>query len=529
MSFLKKHAALSARKDFLSSVKANDLPSKKPSVIVVNSSETPFEGFKKLVQNNILSAPVYSEETKQYTGFLDMKDLVSFVIYVVDDQQSSAPNNLEDIVLSGLKLFKAPVDGVTVTCEHPNDSIILLNDTDLSRRRPFHCIQSTDSLMKVMEVLAKGAHRVALLDEQGQITKIVSQSSVIQFLSKNVRDKISHLGGKMSSSIDELNLGSKPVLTVSHVDAASEVFRLMERKNKSNVAVVDINGRLIGNTSSSDIKSFIRTPSLDMLRIPITDFLKTIRNESEIDIHAPVIAVSPKDKMAMLIHKLASTGVHKIFVADEHNGYKPERIVSIIDIVRELCICYLWAFTASLGLRDDEFNKNVGKAKHALILFSHILRTNYVSYTISMHSRFFCLIALFFLFSYTSASRVSFQLEYDTRLNYCSNACPKENRGCVWECISSGCNRLVFRGNHNQQLESGEVDKRENRFQECTIHEIAAQHKAVALPGGTFAYNGASQPGSVFSGLCSSWWTTILLVVISFISAIACFPENNYH
>lgn len=79
----------------------------------IESSDLP----QKLVQNNILSAPVWSEDTKQYTGFMDMKDLVSFVVYVDDDQNSSAPNNLEDIVTTGLKSFAVPVDGVTVTCE----------------------------------------------------------------------------------------------------------------------------------------------------------------------------------------------------------------------------------------------------------------------------------------------------------------------------------------------------------------------------------------------------------------------------
>jgi len=305
-------------REYLSSIKAIDIPGTKPDVIIINSSETPFQAFKKLVDNNILSAPVWSEETKQYTGFMDMKDLVSFVIYIDDDQNSSAPNNLEDIVLSGLKLFKAPVDGVTVTY--------------LSRRRPFRSVSTNDSLYHIMELLAKGTHRVAVIDDSGKAVRIVSQSSVIQFLSKN----ISHLGNVISHSIAELNLGTSPVLTVSHADTAADVFRHMEKKNKSSVAVVDLDGRLIGNTSSSDIKMFIKTPSLDILKQPITQFLKFIRNFTEIDIHTPVIAVPPEEKLAMLIHRLASTKVHKIFVAQESTGFKADKIVSIIDVVREI-------------------------------------------------------------------------------------------------------------------------------------------------------------------------------------------------
>jgi hypothetical protein len=45
----------------------------------------------------------------------------------------------------------------------------------------------TDSLYTAALMLAKGAHRVAVLNEVGQVVNIVSQSSVINFLAKHVR------------------------------------------------------------------------------------------------------------------------------------------------------------------------------------------------------------------------------------------------------------------------------------------------------------------------------------------------------
>jgi len=304
--------------EFLTSIKVTDLPNTKSDVITISSTETPLQGFQKLVQNNILSAPVWCAESKEYTGFLDMKDLVSFVIYIDDDQNSLAPNNLEDIVASGLKSYKVPVDGVTVTY--------------LSRRRPFYSVGTSDNLLRVIQLLSKGAHRVAVVDDKGLIVKIVSQSTVMQFLSKN----IAHLGSVTHKTLDELKLGTSPVLTVQHSDTAASVFRLLEKKNKSSVAVVDGEGRLVGNTSSSDIKLFVRTPTLEVLKLPIIDFLKGIRNSVEIDIHAPVISIESHDSFSMLIQKLASTKVHKIFVANDARGYKPERVISITDVVRQL-------------------------------------------------------------------------------------------------------------------------------------------------------------------------------------------------
>jgi len=84
-------------------------------MIIVKSNYSPYEGFKTLVENNILSAPVYDEKTQKFTGFLDIRDLVSFVVFVDDDQKSDVPQNLHELIMHGCKLFKAELDGVTVT------------------------------------------------------------------------------------------------------------------------------------------------------------------------------------------------------------------------------------------------------------------------------------------------------------------------------------------------------------------------------------------------------------------------------
>lgn len=68
------------------------------------------------MEHNILSAPVWDEKQMKYTGFLDIKDLVSFVVFVDDDQKSDVPQNLHELIMRGCKLFKVPLDGVTCTC-----------------------------------------------------------------------------------------------------------------------------------------------------------------------------------------------------------------------------------------------------------------------------------------------------------------------------------------------------------------------------------------------------------------------------
>ena len=76
---------------------------------------------QKLLDNDILSAPVYDVEAAKYTGFLDLRDLVSFTVYLYDEQQDPddplADTRILNITNPGPAMFKNFVDGVNVKCE----------------------------------------------------------------------------------------------------------------------------------------------------------------------------------------------------------------------------------------------------------------------------------------------------------------------------------------------------------------------------------------------------------------------------
>jgi len=311
-------AQKSVFKTLLENTPVTALPTPMGQVVTVNSNETPYDGFKKLVNNHILSAPVYDLSTKKYTGFLEVRDLVSFVVFIDDDQRSDVPNNLHDLILHGVKLFKQPSDGVTVTY--------------LSRRNPFRSVTTKDSLYSVVEILGTSVHRVPVINERGEVVNIISQSSIIGFLNKHLN---AELKDSVNQTVGELRLGSRPVVTVSKNSPAIETFRLMDNKKISGVAVIDEDGKLVGNTSGSDLKLFIKTLSLDTLKKPTMQFLNLIRQESLTET-SPTIACSSKDTLGTVIAKLAVTKIHRIFVADDISGYRPSAVISITDIMRHI-------------------------------------------------------------------------------------------------------------------------------------------------------------------------------------------------
>jgi len=291
----------------------DSIPTPKGQVVVIDSTEAVVKGFEILLDNKILSAPVYDKTSGKYTGFLDIRDLISFCVFIYESNIQA--DNLLDIVNFGVRMFKHSIDGVTVTY--------------LSRRNPFHAVKQGAPLIEAIEVLARGVRRVPVVDEQGQVVNIISQSSIIHFVQLHM-GQIEHI---LHTKVGELNVGSQPVLAVKKDAKAIDVFRLMDQHQRSGVAVVDDSGVLVGNTSGNDLKLFIKTPSMSALQVPITQFLNQIRNLN-IDITVPVISIVPEDPFSLVVSKLAATRVHRVFMVDAK--YHPIKVVSITDVLRFL-------------------------------------------------------------------------------------------------------------------------------------------------------------------------------------------------
>jgi len=293
----------------LSSCTTADIAQAK-SVVEITSSQTPSEGFQTLLDNRILSAPVWCEEEGKYVGFLDMRDFVSFVVFF-HHSAAEGGASFVNIMREGLKTFNTPVDGISVTY--------------LARRHPFRPVAAGATLAEVFKALGKSTARVPVVNEDGKVVQIISQSALIAFLDKQK-------GLPVSEPIDALEIGSTPVITVPKELSAIETYKILDTTNRSGIAILDEQGKICSATSARDLKGFLSNPSLERLSLPIFEFLKEIRRES-IDIAAPTITVEGHDTLRLCIGKLAATRVHRIFVVDGNTSYKPIRVVSVKDIV----------------------------------------------------------------------------------------------------------------------------------------------------------------------------------------------------
>lgn len=279
-----------------------------PHIIVISADTTPSEGFKALVDNNILSAPVYDSYLHHYWGFLDLRDLISFAVFA---EENAGGHTLSEIVGHGIKMFRHPEAAITTPY--------------LARRHSFTPVPETASLSEVAAILATGVHRVPVL-KAGQVLDVVSQSNIIAYLHQHVKE----IPSMARTHISEMNVGTSPVLSVRHTSSVYDTFKLLDSTGKTGTAVVDDHGAILTSTSGKDLKLWLTAQTAGFMKVTIFDFLKEIRKR-DLDENALVVTVRESDTLAFLVSKLHATRSHRVFVIDSHDH--PQKVISLTDIL----------------------------------------------------------------------------------------------------------------------------------------------------------------------------------------------------
>jgi len=130
--------------------------------------------------------------------------------------------------------------------------------------------------------------------------------------------------------VSKAGLGSSPVVQV-HVDStALHAFDLLDNTGRSGLAVVGKDETIVTQTSVTDLKLWLKTPSTALLNQSIMKFLQLVR-EQDINIQVPVLSCVEKDTLEFVILKLDATRSHRIYVVDSH--FHPVKVVSLTDII----------------------------------------------------------------------------------------------------------------------------------------------------------------------------------------------------
>ncbi len=327
-------------KQFLAEHSASEISTttnnEQSNIIELDSNLSPMDAASILWKKNIVGAPVWDDKTKKYIGFFELRDILSVVIASSKLDNGETEANAGDNKGGG---------GVNLNCfdEH---MVKELDGADKNGKRIFADVLPTQksisylaarnsfafctpdaTLVDVCECLnRKHSHRVPILNEEGKCQNIISQSALIKYIFDNCpREKLQE--NIMDSEIPY----KKDVVTVLDTASATDAFTLLDNKRLSGIAVVDEDGKLVGNTSARDIKLAAIDEGKTAMDTDILSYLAKVRQAvPQRKERYPSCHVHEDVTVAHVIELLAKTGYHRVFVVDEE--VRPIGVISVTDI-----------------------------------------------------------------------------------------------------------------------------------------------------------------------------------------------------
>jgi len=301
---------------YLQHVLVRDLVENKEdqSILEVDCNTPLVEVLQILRQHSILSVPVWNEDTGNYDGFVDVMDILAFVLETVSSshdakemQWSTWVEDVDTLTNRGILFGIKPVKHI-------------LNKSSIDK---FFPVYPHGTVFQLIEgIFCKGIHRVPVMDERNRVINVVSQSDVIGLLGNS----LIQFGTFGQKTVEELKLGNREVISMSVNAQAIQAFYLMHVNKVSAVAIVDEKGTLVANLSASDIRGL--TPKLfPALVKPCTNYLIGRYGH----VKSP-ITCRLTSSLQSVIMKLSLYRLHRLWIVDEKE--KPIGLITLTDVMK---------------------------------------------------------------------------------------------------------------------------------------------------------------------------------------------------
>ena len=296
-----------------------------PITIPATASVT--EACATLAEHQISSAPVYDPMDHAFKGLVDFRDLCALLVKAVDQNNMNLDKliEVEQFLKLGGNIGLAPAKWAA----------------DLSMQNPLRGVKLQDSLVNVVgnEFIKNQVHRVCVFDQDGAFVGMLSQSDIVKFVFEHIEQtKLDQVWGK---NISELGIARKRnAITIDGSKSVKEAIELMNSEKVSSVGLIDeeVDGKLVGTFSISDIKYLLKVNKLEYLNASCADYISSVRQFQSLQEHHgkdvfPVFSVHENTKLADVVAKLVATHTHRMFVT-EHG--KAIGVVTLADVLEVL-------------------------------------------------------------------------------------------------------------------------------------------------------------------------------------------------
>ncbi|KAI5798892.1 hypothetical protein EDC01DRAFT_649634 [Geopyxis carbonaria] len=297
---------LNAIREFLKKRTSYDVLPVSFRLIVLDTGLLVKRSLNILVQNGIVSAPLWNSKTSTFAGLLTSSDYINMIQYYWQ-----FPEKFEEIDrfrLDSLREIEQAIGATPIETVSVDPMVPLY---DACRR-----------------MLSSRARRIPLIDvddetQQEMVVSVLTQFRILKFVAFNVgetrqlRKPLSELGIVTETGIMTANMDT-PVIQVIHI---------LVQKDISSVPIVDQNGILLNIYESVDILTLIKGGLYDDLSLSVGEALL-----KRPDDFAGVHTCSMHDSLDAIFHTIRKSRVHRLMVVGADNSLRG--VLTLSDILQ---------------------------------------------------------------------------------------------------------------------------------------------------------------------------------------------------
>ncbi|KAF1962057.1 CBS-domain-containing protein [Byssothecium circinans] len=274
-------------------------------LIVFDTSLLVKKSLNILIQNGIVSAPLWDSKTSTFAGLLTTSDYINVIQYYWQNPEHLARidqfrlNSLRDIERS---LGVTPIETVSV---HPE--------------RPLY-----EACRKMLESRARRIPIVDIDDEthRTMVVSVITQYRLLKFIAVNVKET-----QMLRKPLKDLNVGTYKDMATAYMDTpVIDVIHMLVKKSISSVPIIDRDGTVLNVFEAVDIITIIKGGVYDELNLSVGEALL-----KRSDDFPGIYTCSMQDQLSTIYDTIRRSRVHRFIVIDEQQ--KLQGVLTLSDIL----------------------------------------------------------------------------------------------------------------------------------------------------------------------------------------------------
>lgn len=291
---------------FLQSKTSYDVLPVSYRLIVLDTSLLVKKSLNILLQNNIVSAPLWSNKTSRFAGLLTLSDFINVIQYYFQFPEKFELVDL--LTLDGLRNIEKDI-GVA-----PIETVYI---------HPFKSLYEACVMM-----LESKARRIPLIDEDEKthreiVVSVLTQYRILKFVALNCKETKMLL--KPIRDIAGLNQ-PKDISTCTMNTPVIEVIHILSHKSVSSIPIVDEQGKLVNVYEAVDVLALVKAGMYTDLDLSVGEAL--LRRPEDFE---GVHTCTKNDRLSTIMDTIRKLRLHRLFVVDD--DCKLVSVITLSDIL----------------------------------------------------------------------------------------------------------------------------------------------------------------------------------------------------